>query len=117
MILIDVEGNRQAAEIVLPNKLTWRASMEKVDKALLTPYTDVLPHELLGEVEWVKDDSILYHPKVTAVNASVIDKAGHQTYSAGKDALQQDQSILWENRRMMMIIAAAAAADPPAASD
>jgi len=91
VILMDVEGNRQAAEIVLPNKVTWRAPMEKVDKALLTIYSEVLPHELLREADWVKDDAVLYHPTVTVVNASVIDEAGHQM----RVSANANESVLW----------------------
>lgn len=107
VILIDVEDNlRQAAEMALPNKVTWHTSMKKIDKALLTIYSDVLPHELLADVEWVKDDAVLYHPKVTAVNVSVIDVADHQTNVAAsvirdeKVALQQGETIFWENHTL-----------------
>jgi hypothetical protein len=80
--------------------------MEKANEALLTLYSDVLPHELLTEAEWVKDDAVVYYPKITAVNASVIDDAGHQKQVAGsmvwedKDALQDDESVLWENHTL-----------------
>ena len=104
VILIDVAGNRrQPAEISLPNKVTWHTSMENASDALLTIYSDVLPYELLTDVGWVKDDGVLYYPKITAVNASVIDEADHQTQIASsvirndKNIMQQDDSIFWDN--------------------
>lgn len=107
VILFDDDGDRrQAAEIALPNKITWRAEMENVSRALLTVYNDVLPHELLQDVEWVVDDAILYYPKVTAVNASVIDEPDHQTPAAAslvrydRNVLQQDESAFWENHTL-----------------
>jgi hypothetical protein len=63
-------------------------------------YADVLPDELLQEVEWMKDDAVLYYPRITAVNASVIDEADHQTQiaaSVAQDAIQRDDSVFGRN--------------------
>jgi len=75
----------QAAETTLPNKVKWHTSKEKVNGALLTLYSDVLPHELLTYAEWVKGDAIVYYP--TAVDMSLIDEAGHQTAGCSKCGL------------------------------
>lgn len=99
VILINVEsGHRQAAEIVKPNKINWRVPMEKITQALLTLYSNVLPDELLQEVEWVKNDTILYHPTIVAINASVIDQIQIAASMAkdGMNGMQRGDSIMWE---------------------
>lgn len=103
VILINGESDhRQAAEIVKPNKVTWRAPMEKITQALLTLYANVLPDELLQEVEWVKDDTTLYHPNIAALNVSVIDQIQLAASMAKDDTngMQRGDPILWEKHTL-----------------
>jgi len=62
----------------------------------------VLPDELLQEVEWVNDDAILYHPNITALNASVIDQIQIAPSMATDDtnAMQRGDPILWEKHTL-----------------
>ena len=105
VILIDTENNqRQAANVAQPQYLTWRTAMKKIDVALLTIYSNVLPHELLGEAKWVLDDAVLYSPTVKAVKATVIDERKRQAHVAPTIVFKQDMlphdgvSPVWGNR-------------------
>lgn len=110
----NTKWERQLANITPPANITWDIAMDKIERAALTIYHDILPEEILGPSVrgWIWDDSITYAPNITLVNVSVVPDSEmrpesldpnyalttRESENCGKGFIWKDGNLLREGR-------------------